>query len=147
MQNVKMKPSQYRHLVESYGEETAKEVIDAFSCKLADGSTDSANHFATIVSWLGYRRRMGSGSVPLSSKATEQSQAAMPPPPPQPKERELSPDEQAIIEEWQAFTSEWREEKEKYAKLNEIAQRHGGIAPDVLTKLGMMQWKDKWIFK
>ena len=147
MENVKMKPSQYRHLIESYGEETAKEVIDAFSCKLADGSTDSANHFATIVSWLGYRRRMGSGSVPLSSKAAEQSQAAMPPPPPPQEERELTDSEQAIIDEWNVFTAQRREEKEKYAKLNEIAQRHGGIAPELLPKLGMMQWKDKWIFK
>ena len=83
MQNVKMKPAQYRHLVESYGEETAKEVIDDFSCKLADGSTDSANHFATIVSWLGYRRRMGAGSVPLSS--TSASRYAKPAPADDPK--------------------------------------------------------------
>ena len=142
MQNVKMKPAQYRHLVESYGEETAKEVIDAFSCKLADGSTDSANHFATIVSWLGYRRRMGSGSVPLSSKAAEPTYT---PPPPQ-KERQLTEKEQQIIDDWNAFEKTYPDRKKKYEKLNELATEYGGISDAVCSAIGMKFWNNKWIF-
>ena len=142
MQNVKMKPAQYRHLVESYGEETAKDVIDDFSCKLADGSTDSANHFATIVSWLGYRRRMGSGSVPISSKAAEQSPTYTPP-----KERQMTEAEQSAIDEWKQFEAERHPNRaEKYARLKEMATKHGKLSDAVLVAIGMKYFNDKWIF-
>ena len=64
--NVKMKAAEYRHLVEDYGEDITKETVDDLSCKLADGSIDSSNHYATLLSWLRYQRRSG-GPVPMSS--------------------------------------------------------------------------------
>ena len=72
--NVKMKAAEYRHLVEDYGEDITKETVDDLSCKLADGSVDSSNHYATLLSWLRYQRRSG-GPVPLSnSKADPMSE-------------------------------------------------------------------------
>ena len=142
MHNVKLKPAQYRHLVESYGEETAKEVIDDFSCKLADGSTNSANHFATIVSWLGYRRRMGSGSVPMSSKAAEQTPTYTPP-----KERQMTEAVQSAIDEWKQFEAERHPNRaEKYARLKEMATKHGKLSDAVLVAIGMKYFNNKWFF-
>lgn len=73
IENVKMSPEQYRHLIEEFGEQAVNEVVDDFSCKLADGNAGSNNHYATIRSWLSYRRRNDTGSVPMSNNpsATE----------------------------------------------------------------------------
>lgn len=68
--NVKMSPEQYRHLVEEFGEQAVNEVVDDLSCKLADGNAESHNHYATIRSWLSYRRRNDTGSVPMSNNST-----------------------------------------------------------------------------
>ena len=141
LNNVHLAAEQHRHLVEDYGQEATDATIDDLSCKLADGTVDSSNHYATLLSWLRYQRRNG-GTATMSS-----TQAVPTYTPPQQEERKLTTDELDVIAEWQDFTTQYREDKEKYAKLNEIAQRHGGIATDVLPKLGMMQWKDKWIFK
>lgn len=65
LHNVKIAPEQHRHLVEDYGQQATDETIDDLSCKLADGSVDSSNHYATLLSWLRYQRRSG-GTVPLS---------------------------------------------------------------------------------
>lgn len=74
MHNVRMAPAQHRHLCETYGTETTAAVIDELSCKLAEGTYNSDNHFATLTYWLGYRSRMGSGRVAMSSaQATPES--------------------------------------------------------------------------
>lgn len=99
--NVKMKAAEYRHLVEDYGEDITKETVDDLSCKLADGSVDSSNHYATLLSWLRYQRRSG-GPVPMSSSQ------------PQPKETN---EEFVIRIAWQALTDQ---EKKDYM------DTHGG---------------------
>ena len=99
--NVKMKAAEYRHLVEDYGEDITKETVDDLSCKLADGSVDSSNHYATLLSWLRYQRRSG-GPVPLNSSQ------------PQPKETN---EEFVIRIAWQALTDQ---EKKDYM------DTHGG---------------------
>lgn len=68
--NVKMKAAEYRQLVETYGEDLAKETIDDLSCKIADGSVDSSNHHATVLGWLRYQRRNG-GPVPMTSTVAD----------------------------------------------------------------------------
>ena len=70
MENVKMAPEQHRHLVEDYGQEATEATIDDLSCKLADGSVDSSNHYATLLSWLRYQRRKGGTVTMSSSQAT-----------------------------------------------------------------------------
>lgn len=69
LHNVKLKPAHVRHLHETYGVEIADETIDDLSCKLADGSVNSADHYATLLTWLRWRRRTDAGPVPMSSKA------------------------------------------------------------------------------
>ena len=71
LHNVKLKPAHVRHLRESYGTEIAEETIDDLSCKLADGSVNSADHYATLLTWLRWRRRTDTGSVPMSSNDTD----------------------------------------------------------------------------
>ena len=66
LDNVHMAAEQYRHLVEDYGQEATDETIDDLSCKLADGTADSSNHYATLLSWLRYQRRNG-GTTTMSS--------------------------------------------------------------------------------
>ena len=34
----------------------AKQIIDSLSCKLADGSFSTSNHYATLVHWANYRK-------------------------------------------------------------------------------------------
>ena len=34
----------------------AKQIIDSLSCKLEDGSTNSSNHYATLMHWSNYRK-------------------------------------------------------------------------------------------
>lgn len=56
LHNVMLNAQQHRTLVEQYGEVTTATTIDELSCKLADGTFDSRNHYATLVYWLNYRR-------------------------------------------------------------------------------------------
>lgn len=70
LHNVNIAPEQHRHLVEGYGQEATDATIDDLSCKLADGTVDSSNHYATLLSWLRYQRRNG-GTVPLSSSKAD----------------------------------------------------------------------------
>lgn len=58
MANVYLKPIQHRQLIETFGEDAVKTTIDELSCKLADGSTDSGNHYATLTYWLNYRKHV-----------------------------------------------------------------------------------------
>ena len=58
MANVYLKPVQHRQLIETFGEDAVKTTIDELSCKLADGSTDSGNHYATLTYWLNYRKHV-----------------------------------------------------------------------------------------
>ena len=77
LHNVKLKPAHVRHLHETYGVEIADETIDDLSCKLADGSVNSADHYATLLSWLRWRRRTDTGSVPMSSKDSDPEEARL----------------------------------------------------------------------
>ena len=52
MKNVQLSAQQHRTLVENYGEELVNSTIDDLSCKLADGRSDSLNHYATLYQWL-----------------------------------------------------------------------------------------------
>ena len=52
MKNVQLSAQQHRTLVETYGEEIVNSTIDDLSCKLADGRSDSLNHYATLYQWL-----------------------------------------------------------------------------------------------
>ena len=94
LNNVKMAPEQHRHLVEDYGQEATDATIDDLSCKLADGTVDSSNHYATLLSWLRYQRRVN--PAPLNSSQ------------PQPNETN---DEFVIRIAWQALTDQ---EKKDY---------------------------------
>lgn len=76
IENVKMSPDQYRHLIEEFGEQAVDEVVDDLSCKLADGNAESNNHYATLRSWLSYRRRNDTGSVPMSSQTDKAAERA-----------------------------------------------------------------------
>ena len=71
LNNVKMAAEQYRHLVETYGQEATDTTIDDLSCKLADGTVNSSNHYATILSWLRYQRRNGKKPAMSSASTTQ----------------------------------------------------------------------------
>lgn len=71
LHNVKMAAEQYRHLVEDYGKEATDTTIDDLSCKLEDGSVNSSNHYATLLSWLRYQRRSGTPVTMSSSQAND----------------------------------------------------------------------------
>lgn len=100
LDNVHLAAEQYRHLVEDYGQQATDETIDDLSCKLADGTADSSNHYATLLSWLRYQRRVN--PAPLNSGQ------------PQPNETN---DEFIIRIAWQALTEQ---EKKDYM------DTHGG---------------------
>lgn len=71
LHNVNMAAEQYRHLVEDYGKDATDATIDDLSCKLADGSVDSSNHYATVLGWLRYQRRNGTPVTMSSSQAND----------------------------------------------------------------------------
>ena len=60
--NVFLKAEQYRHLQETNSPDVLKAAINDLSCKLADCSVESSNHYATLVYWLQYRNRQGAGT-------------------------------------------------------------------------------------
>ena len=41
----------------------AKQIIDSLSCKLEDGSTNSSNHYATLMHWSNYRKEKAAEAV------------------------------------------------------------------------------------
>ena len=59
LKNVMMHAAQHRTLVEQFGETATSTAIDELSCKLADGTFDSRNHYATLHYWLSYSRNNG----------------------------------------------------------------------------------------
>lgn len=57
--NVQLKPSEYRTLEMNHSKDALEEVIESLSCKLADGSVQSINHYATLTLWLSHARKRG----------------------------------------------------------------------------------------
>lgn len=44
----------------------AKKIIDSLSCKLADGSFNSSNHYATLMHWANYRKEKAAEAVEMA---------------------------------------------------------------------------------
>lgn len=44
----------------------AKQIIDSLSCKLADGSFNSSNHYATLMHWSNYRKEKAAEAVEIA---------------------------------------------------------------------------------
>lgn len=65
--NVFLKPAEHRQLEMNYGKEQAADAIEDLSCKLADGTSESVYHYATLNQWLSYRRKNGH-SMPVQPK-------------------------------------------------------------------------------
>lgn len=57
--NVQLKPSEYRTLEMNYSKAALDEAIENLSCKLADGTAQSTNNYATLTRWLSYVRKYG----------------------------------------------------------------------------------------
>ena len=74
--NVFLKAAEHRTLRETYGTENAEEAIEDLSCKLADGTTESANHYATLRYWLAYQRDHGRKPADTSSSASKADRVA-----------------------------------------------------------------------
>jgi hypothetical protein len=58
--NVQLKPSEYRTLEMNYSKAALDEAIENLSCKLADGTAQSNNNYATLTRWLSYAKKYGS---------------------------------------------------------------------------------------
>lgn len=138
LHNVKLKPAHVRHLHETYGNEVADETIDDLSCKLADGSVNSADHYATLLTWLRYRRRTDTGPVPMSS-----AQTAPEPEPTAPAKPNLNERDMAVYDEFMARKDDGTNH---YQLLRELAQKHGGVSDDVCRALGMKYYNRSWNF-
>lgn len=138
LNNVKMAPEQHRHLVEDYGQEATDATIDDLSCKLADGTVDSSNHYATLLSWLRYQRRNG-GTATMSS--TQAVPTYIPP-----KEPEFSTREQAIIDDFNAWQKEHPDRSGVYDYLKQLAEKHGGVSDKVCRAIGMKYYANNWHF-
>lgn len=138
LNNVKMAPEQHRHLVEDYGQEATDATIDDLSCKLADGTVDSTNHYATLLSWLRYQRRNG-------GTATMSSTQAVPTYTP-PKEPEFTPREQAIIDDFNAWKKDNKGLQGVYVYLKQLSEKHGGISDKVCRAIGMKYYANNWHF-
>lgn len=67
-QNVQLFADQYRTLCMTYGQDATDNTIEDLSSKLADGSKQSSNHYATLDYWLRLHQSVGY-DVPMSSKA------------------------------------------------------------------------------
>ena len=65
LHNVMLSAQQHRTLSETFGQSETDTAIDELSCKLADGTFDSRNHYATLHYWLSYR--INSGTVKPST--------------------------------------------------------------------------------
>lgn len=116
--------------------------IDKLSAFMAQEGRTYQNHLAAILNWA-------KTAVMEEDKRTGASKPATPQNTPQYKaveERKLTEAEQAVIDEWNAFNAQHRESAEKYAKVKELAERNGGLAPEILKRFGMILWNNKWIF-
>ena len=58
--NVQLKPGEYRTLEMNYSKAALDEAIENLSCKLADGTAQSNNNYATLTRWLSYAKKYGS---------------------------------------------------------------------------------------
>lgn len=135
LNNVKMKAAEYRQLVETYGKETTDDTIDDLSCKLADGTVDSSNHYATLLSWLRYQRRNG-GTATMSSTQAQ----------PEPKpENDYSYAEECFLKEWREYDKTPHTDADKYWYLNQLA-KDGGATPRTLTLIGLKLINNQWLF-
>ena len=132
LNNVKIAPEQYRHLVEDYGQEATDATIDDLSCKLADGPVDSSNHYATLLSWLRYQRRNG-------GTATMSSTQAVPTYKPTPEEQQLND----LLEEWRTLPKD----AYKGDNLEEMRKRHGQLPDEFLKSIGMCFFRGSWYWK
>lgn len=132
LHNVKMAPEQHRHLVEDYGQEATDATIDDLSCKLADGTVDSTNHYATLLSWLRYQRRNG-------GTATMSSTQAVPTYKPTPEEQQLND----LLEEWRTLPKD----AYKGDNLEEMRKRHGQLPDEFLKSIGMCFFRGSWYWK
>ena len=132
LNNVKMAPEQHRHLVEDYGQEATDATIDDLSCKLADGTVDSSNHYATLLSWLRYQRRNG-------GTATMSSTQAVPTYKPTPEEQQLND----LLEEWRTLPKD----AYKGDNLEEMRKRHGQLPDEFLKSIGMCFFRGSWYWK
>lgn len=57
-ENVFLSNDEYNTLLQDFGNiNFLKETIEAFSASLADGQTQSNNHFATLTRWIAARKR------------------------------------------------------------------------------------------
>lgn len=65
--NVQLFADQYRTLCMTYGQDATDNTIEDLSSKLADGSKQSSNHYATLDYWLRLHQS-GGYDVPMSSK-------------------------------------------------------------------------------
>ena len=54
-----LKPAELRKLQMDFTEERTAKAIEDLSCKLADGTQQSENHYATLTYWLSYRQNTG----------------------------------------------------------------------------------------
>lgn len=64
LHNVMLNAQQHRTLSETFGKDETQKAIDELSCKLADGTFDSRNHYATLHYWLSYRITTGKAPAP-----------------------------------------------------------------------------------
>lgn len=56
-ENVYLSQEEFNELARLVGNlNSTREMVDSLSAKLEDGSTTSANHFATLVNWANYRK-------------------------------------------------------------------------------------------
>ena len=69
--NVQLKPVERRALVERYGEDAVNAAIADLSLKLADGSTQSTNHYATLLYWLSCRKSNIGGAARFAKPAPQ----------------------------------------------------------------------------
>lgn len=69
--NVQLKPVELRTLNERFGEDAVNAAIADLSLKLADGSTQSINHFATLLYWLSCRKSNIGGAARFNRPAAE----------------------------------------------------------------------------
>ena len=70
--NVLLKNAEYRHLQETYSEDMLNTAIEDLSCKLADCSIESGNHYATLTYWLSFRNRRDLNTNPNNTKSKYQ---------------------------------------------------------------------------
>lgn len=92
--NVQLFADQYRTLCMTYGQDATDATIEDLSCKLADGTKQSANHYATLDQWLRYQQDHGI-NVPTSSLQVHKGESS---------------EDLAIRLTWESLTDEQRQQ-------------------------------------